>query len=88
MPAGGALTRFAIYSNQVQTPGWQQDLTGAANTVTWPTPRSLRPSKFQILMVFRLRNQKEDLPPLNKKRIEVYCPVLPTFPQPIKPRPS
>jgi hypothetical protein len=34
LPAGSAFTRFAIYSSQVLNPGWQQDLTGAANVVT------------------------------------------------------
>jgi cold shock CspA family protein len=39
-------------------------------------PRASRPSKFQLLMVYRLQNEAEDLPPLNSARIQRYCEVL------------
>jgi cold shock CspA family protein len=39
-------------------------------------PRSWKPYKAQILMVFRLLNQKSEVPFLNSKEIESYCQVL------------
>lgn len=39
-------------------------------------PRSLRPLKFQILMVFRLQHEPCELPPLNSKAIQGYCESL------------
>jgi cold shock CspA family protein len=36
-------------------------------------PRAWRPRKYQLLMVFRLQNEAEELPPLNSKAIQKYC---------------
>jgi cold shock CspA family protein len=39
-------------------------------------PRSLRPLKFQILMVYRLQNEAGSAPALNSKAIQGYCELL------------
>ncbi len=39
-------------------------------------PKVWRQDKFQILMVFRLQNEQNDLPLLNNKGIEKYCDDL------------
>lgn len=36
-------------------------------------PRTLKPLRYQILMVYRLQNEAMELPPLNSKAAEKYC---------------
>jgi cold shock CspA family protein len=36
-------------------------------------PRAWRALRYQLLMVFRLKNQIQELPPLNSKAIDGYC---------------